>query len=237
MRDSELSYYKHKDYDDPYYYPQYLQVDSQNRFHKFRLKYVFDLDPPKKGEKIVDLGCGVGTFTTEAGKKGCNVIGIDMSPIAIHYAKKLFKKYGKGKGKFIVGSIHKIPAPNNSVDKIYMGGVIEHIPNSLFRKTLKEARRVLKVGGEILFECPAPDHILEIFETYGIFVPKDHTHIGLKNDKLIQQEFRNNGFKIIKFFRLPTHVIWLNPIEYVLIHVPFVGKYFVRRYSGFVRKI
>jgi predicted SAM-dependent methyltransferase len=47
------------------------------------------------------------------------------------------------------------PWPDNSCGRVFMGQVIEHLPYPTgVRYALKEARRVLTVGGELIIICP-----------------------------------------------------------------------------------
>jgi trans-aconitate methyltransferase len=45
-----------------------------------------DLLDPQPGERIIDLGCGTGTFTAEIAERGAEVLGIDGSPEMIAQA-------------------------------------------------------------------------------------------------------------------------------------------------------
>ena len=40
---------------------------------------MFDLLAPKKGERILDLGCGDGALTGEIAACGADVLGVDLS--------------------------------------------------------------------------------------------------------------------------------------------------------------
>jgi trans-aconitate methyltransferase len=58
--------------------------------HSFVAQYgmeLISLLQPQKGERILDLGCGTGTLTSEIAKSGTEVIGIDNSPEMINRAK------------------------------------------------------------------------------------------------------------------------------------------------------
>lgn len=48
---------------------------------------VIDLLAPRKGERILDLGCGEGTLTKELVDKGFDVVGADKSPEMVEAAK------------------------------------------------------------------------------------------------------------------------------------------------------
>jgi predicted SAM-dependent methyltransferase len=53
--------------------------------------------------------------------------------------------------------------PDNSVDLIYASHVLEHIPRSRLKKTLKEWHRALKPGGVFRFAVPDFDRLIEVY--------------------------------------------------------------------------
>src|SRR5512139_1477613 len=50
---------------------------------------LIDLLDPQPGERIIDLGCGTGTLTTEIAERGSDVLGIDGSPEMVAQAAAL----------------------------------------------------------------------------------------------------------------------------------------------------
>ena len=48
---------------------------------------VLELLAPRKGETILDLGCGDGVLTARIARMGCSVLGVDSSPDMIRAAK------------------------------------------------------------------------------------------------------------------------------------------------------
>ncbi len=104
----------------------------------------------KKGDVVLDLGCGAGFDSfLAANKVGINgkVIGVDMTEEMIERARINAEKLGIKNVKFILGEIEKLPLEDNSVDIIITNCVINLTPNKT--KTFKEAYRVLKNGGKI----------------------------------------------------------------------------------------
>ncbi len=104
----------------------------------------------KKGNVVLDLGCGAGFDSFLAAKKvGVNgkVIGIDMTEEMIKRAKVNAEKLGVKNVEFILGEIENLPIKDNSIDIIITNCVINLTPDKT--KTFKESYRVLKSGGKV----------------------------------------------------------------------------------------
>ncbi|MDD5445945.1 MAG: methyltransferase domain-containing protein [Candidatus Pacebacteria bacterium] len=100
----------------------------------------------KKGDKVLDLGCGNGRYYSYFQKKKTEYIGIDNSEKLIEIAKKkhLF-------ADFRTGDALNIPFPDKHFDKVVSIAVFHHIPSKEFRlQFLKEVRRVLKDNGLVI---------------------------------------------------------------------------------------
>ncbi|MNF01212.1 Ubiquinone biosynthesis O-methyltransferase [compost metagenome] len=61
---------------------------------------------PKRGESILDLGCGTGDLAYEIAKSGASVTGMDMSEAMIQQAQKKYPEMtfiaGEGPQGFIL---------------------------------------------------------------------------------------------------------------------------------------
>ncbi len=104
----------------------------------------------KKGDIVLDLGCGAGFDCFLASKKvgeGGKVIGVDMTEEMIKKAKINAGKLGVKNVEFILGEIENLPLKDNSVDIVITNCVINLTPDKT--KTFKETYRVLKSGGKI----------------------------------------------------------------------------------------
>src|SRR3989344_5804116 len=99
---------------------------------------------PKKGELIIDLGCGEGYFAKKFAHDGANVIGFDIS-------KELIAKARKTAGKneeYHAGSADDLSLlKNSSADKITIILAIQNMNNA--HAVLKECHRVLKPGARL----------------------------------------------------------------------------------------
>ncbi|XP_042902530.2 uncharacterized protein [Parasteatoda tepidariorum] len=114
-------------------------------------KYVSLLDL-KPGQKVLDVGCGIGGHSFYmAEKHGVEVLGVDLSvnmmTVATEYLSE--KPQLADKVKFVICDVTRSIYDDNAFDTIYSRDTLLHIPNKdeLFTNFLKW----LKPGGKILF--------------------------------------------------------------------------------------
>jgi len=112
------------------YYP-YLKESAEFKYHD--------------GEKILEVGVGMGTDLIEYARNGSKVYGIDLGADQIELAKDMFNKLGFTYEDLQVASAEKLPYESNYFDFVYSFGVIHHTPN--INATIDEINRVLKPGG------------------------------------------------------------------------------------------
>ncbi|MGM0603762.1 MAG: arsenite methyltransferase [Bacillota bacterium] len=104
----------------------------------------------KKGETVLDLGCGAGFDVFLAARKvgvEGKVIGIDMTEAMIEKAEANAAENNIENVEFILGEIEDLPVEDSSVDVIISNCVINLSPAK--EKVFAEAKRVLKDGGRI----------------------------------------------------------------------------------------
>ena len=122
------------------------EVFTENGYERL-LKEFESLVIPKKNEKLVDLGCGTGSFSRRIQRYGLKIIGIDISKESILFAKSISKNID-----FVVGDIEKIGFKDNSFDIVVFSGVLHHFSD--FSKAIKEGYRVLKPNGRMFAYDP-----------------------------------------------------------------------------------
>jgi len=102
------------------------------------------------GGSLLDVGCGNGDFLLRMKHLGWNAQGIDPDPLAVLAAQE--------RGLSVqTSSLDEAGFPDKSFDVITMSHVIEHVPDPI--ELLKECRRVLKKGGQLILLTPNPESL------------------------------------------------------------------------------
>ena len=139
----------------------------ENKFGYKMMAYTFKIrdlisHPSKKinlldlsiGEKVLDYGCGPGSYSIEAakhvGSEG-QIYAADISPHAIEDLEKKIKKDQINNIKTFMTSL-ELPLPDNSLDKVFCFDAIHDLIE--LPKHLEEFHRLLKVDGLLI----ADDH-------------------------------------------------------------------------------
>ena len=100
-----------------------------------------------EGKRLLDVGCGSGSFVYLAKDKYEDLYGIDISKYRLVEARKLGIKTCR-----IDLDVDTIPYPNDYFDTVTCLDVLEHLKDP--RKVLNEIYRVLKENGQLIVSTP-----------------------------------------------------------------------------------
>lgn len=102
--------------------------------------------PMDRVERILDVGSNTGFATVElASSTKAQVVGVDINPGSVEYARQLAGRVGLSNAEFQVGNILALPFPNDSFDMVYCNNVTSFIADR--DKAIAEYQRVLKPNG------------------------------------------------------------------------------------------
>jgi len=100
------------------------------------------------GQRILDVGCGLGTDLSRFAKGGAEVTGIDISARAIDLATDNFRQRGLD-GTFQQMDGRQMTFPKGSFDFVYCHTVLHFTPDP--DALIAEVHRVLRPGGTAFF--------------------------------------------------------------------------------------
>ncbi len=99
-----------------------------------------------EGRRLVELGPAGGDFLVAARTRGYDVTGVELSAAAAAAARARFGLDVRA------GTLSDAGLSPQSVDIVYMGDVLEHVPNPL--ETLRDAHRLLRANGLLVVAGP-----------------------------------------------------------------------------------
>jgi SAM-dependent methyltransferase len=152
------------------------------------------LVPPRR---LLEVGCAAGWLLERAVARGWKVKGVEPSSAAARFARSL------GLDVF-EGELAAARLPDASFDLVYMGDVLEHVPDC--RATLVEVRRVLAPGGFLYLRGPITTHSLArslALSLYGamgreIVLREPPYHLWEFTPRSLERLARASGFEAVR---------------------------------------
>lgn len=146
-------------------------------------------------QKVLDVGCGDGTYSAVLKANANEVWGIEISE---KYGKLAQKKIDK---VIIQDAEEEWKVPSNYFDVVTMNSYLEHVFDYNFQ--LQEAKRVLKDHGCLFVFVPNVSILERIRLLFGLYpVYADcMEHIRLFTKPFLSKILRENGFDPIGIYR------------------------------------
>jgi ubiquinone/menaquinone biosynthesis C-methylase UbiE len=169
------------------------------------------------GQRVLDVGCGTGTYIIALTKKKRECHGAD--PLVTISLAKANKRAKEEKAKiFLYKAIGEyLPYKDEIFDLVLCLSTLQHVADQ--KSTLREIRRVLKHNGKLLISIPTTKNIHTLFREV---VPEYFT--AAFSTATIRRMFANEGFQILE-----TTASGFFP--------PFLNKALQIYYAGFGEKL
>ena len=144
----------------------------------------------KKIGRILDIGCGDGSFLSHLKDKGLDVFGVDTSRNAVLYAKE------KNSLDIFCGNLKDVNFPPRFFDVITMWHVLEHIPYPI--QLFAEVKRVMKDDGLLFISVPDIESIQAKVSKGRWFHMDPPRHLYQYSIRTLRAVLESGGFKIVK---------------------------------------
>ena len=119
------------------------------RFDKLRyLPQLVDFSA-YRGQRLLEVGCGIGTDLVRFARGGARVTGVDLAETAIDLARKNFALHTLAVEELRVANGEALPYADATFDVVYGHGVIQYTADAA--QLIRECHRVLKPGGTGIF--------------------------------------------------------------------------------------
>ena len=135
-------------------------------------KELNDLVKANNPKTSLELGCGLGRFSTYMAEQGIKATGVDFSSVAVEKAKKRVAN-SEHKPTFLEGDVTNLEMLNEQFDVSFDIGCFHCLDEEGQRKYVSEVSRLLKPGASLLIwamvSSPSdiritPDYIAKTFE-------------------------------------------------------------------------
>lgn len=166
------------------------------------------------GERLLEVGCGMGTDLLQFARGGAICTGVDLTPRSIEISRHRFELYGVP-GTFLIADGERLPFPDGSFDVVYSNGVLHHTPDT--EGAVQEIHRILRPGGiakVMLYYRHSLNYWGEIMLHRGLLrgqllrgdTPEQimgrFVEVGEETDPLVKVYSRSQARQLFKSFRI-----------------------------------
>jgi SAM-dependent methyltransferase len=132
-----------------YYEQIWERLPDELEAPDFELRQDFLLGETRRGDRALDLGCGVGAFTAVLAEAGADVTGVEVAEAALARAREAHRELD-----FRLAPLEgPLPFADRAFDLVWASEVIEHVADT--ERWLAEVRRVMTPGGRLLLTTPS----------------------------------------------------------------------------------
>jgi ubiquinone/menaquinone biosynthesis C-methylase UbiE len=185
------------------------------------------------GKKILEYGCGKGSYAFGLARLGAEVTGIDISPEGIEIAKAQAVTEGlENRLSFAVMNAEELQFEDAYFDVVCGSGILHHLD---LDKALTELARVLKPSGSAVFFEPLGHNVL--INLYRRLTPKmrsqdEHPLLmcDLKRFSTHFKQCRFHYYNLLALAAVPFHSLpgfkgllaFLHGLDRLLLSAPFL---------------
>jgi 2-polyprenyl-3-methyl-5-hydroxy-6-metoxy-1,4-benzoquinol methylase len=188
--DTGYRFYHPADLDgDGLFYANLQQRLGDGYYHDWKFENQLAYDFMNPGDRVLDIGCGVGKFLDRAKEKAGEATGLELNEKAVEVCRR------KGLTVFNERIEKHREQKKEHYDMVCMFQVLEHICD--VQGFLENALAVLKKGGKLVVGVPNNEPYFQGYDKYCTLNLPPH-HMGLWNRQVFEKTAPLFGLKIRK---------------------------------------
>lgn len=188
-------------------------VDHESRFQRYRIAKVLDIHTPGTRDRVVDLGCGWGTFDFALADRVGEIVGVDFSARSIEICERRLAQDPRDNLHFLCADAGDTGLDSLAYDVVIAADLFEHLYPEDSERVAREAHRILRAGGRFVTWTPHRGHILEVLKNRDIILRRDISHVDYKSMGTMRNLLSEAGFEIEKAYYAESHVPLLRTLE------------------------
>lgn len=194
---------------------EHLQ-DIDSPFQKYRVDKVLQIYEPGPEERVLDLGCGWGTFSWVLGPRVAEIVGVDFSQKSIELCEDRLARSAIDGVSFLCVDARDTGLEGKSFDLVIGADLVEHLYPEDSEAVVAEAFRVLKEGGRLSLWTPHQGHFLEMLKARNILLQRDVSHVDYKSMDRLKRTVTSEGFLVERAYYTESHLGGLRSVEQAL---------------------
>jgi len=128
------------------------------------------VDAFKPGQRVLELGCGIESLGFELAARDVEVVGVDISPVAVAQASRRAEDSGLDLATFVEMNAEELEFDDSSFDGVIGTAVLHHLDVD---KACRGMARVLRPGGRAVFVEPLGHN--RLINAYRLRTPEART--------------------------------------------------------------